>query len=350
MQQFFSTAGSTALTIVVSVLVFGFVIFFHELGHFMTAKLSGIRVLEFALGMGPTLFSVERGGTKYAVRLFPIGGFVMMEGEDEESDAIDSFARAPVGSRLLVTAAGAFMNFVLGFIILLAVVLMEDGITSRTVAEFYPDATTQASGLQVGDTIIAVNGRRCFIADDVSYEFARTPDSHADLTVLRDGKKITLEDVQFDTAEQDGVEYMIIDFLVYPVEKTPVNVLREAGNWTLSYARLVMLSFTDLLTGRAAVNDLSGPVGIVTVIGQATAIGLRPLLLLVALLTINLGIFNLLPIPALDGGRLFFLLVEAVRRKPIDQKYEIAINSAGFVLLIGLMLFATYNDITRLIQ
>ena len=339
MQQLISNVLPLAGTLLVAILVFGFVIFFHELGHFLTAKLSGIRVLEFAIGMGPTLFSRERGGTKYAIRLLPVGGFVMMEGEDEESDSMDSFSRAPVGSRLLVTAAGAFMNFVLGFLVLIVVVAMQDSITSRTVAEFYPDATTQHSGLQVGDTIIAV-----------SYEFARTQDAQADLTVLRDGEKITLEDVQFDTAEQDGTEYMIIDFLVYPIEKTPLNVLREAGNWTLSYARLVLLSFVDLVTGRAAINDLSGPVGIVTVIGQVSAIGLSPLLQLVALLTINLGIFNLLPIPALDGGRLFFLIVEAIRRKPIDPKYEIAVNSAGFVLLIGLMLFATFNDITRLIQ
>ena len=350
MQQFISTAGPVLLTIAISVLVFGFVIFFHELGHFITAKLSGIRVLEFALGMGPTVLSFERKGTKYAIRLLPVGGFVMMEGENEESDALDSFTRAPVGSRLLVTVAGALMNFLLGFLMLLCVVCSQDAITSRTVAEFYPDATTEQSGLMVGDTIIAVNGRRCFIADDVSYEFARTQDAQADLTVLRNGEKITLENVQFDTAEEDGVRYMIIDFLVYPVEKTPVNVLREAGNWTLSYARLVALSLVDLFTGRAAINDLSGPVGIVTVIGQVSSIGIIPLLQLVALLTINLGIFNLLPIPALDGGRLFFLLIEAVRRKPLDPKYEIAVNSAGFLLLIGLMLFATYNDITRLIQ
>lgn len=346
MQQILSLGA----TILISLLVFGFVIFFHELGHFLTAKLSGIRVLEFALGMGPTIFSFERKGTTYAVRLLPVGGFVLMDGENEESDAADSFTKAPVGSRLLVTVAGAFMNFLLGFLVLLAVVLMQESITSRTVAEFYPDATTQASGLQVGDTIVAVNGRRCFIADDVSYELARTQDAQADLTVVRDGKTVTLKDVQFDTAEQDGVEYMIVDFLVYPVEKTPVNVLREAGNWTLSYARLVALSLADLVTGRAAINDLSGPVGIVTVIGQASAIGLLPLLRLVALLTINLGIFNLLPIPALDGGRTLFLIVEAVRRKPLDPKYEIIVNSAGFALLIGLMLFATFNDITRLIQ
>ncbi len=341
--------ASWLLTTLASIFVFGLVIFVHELGHFLTAKFSGITVQEFAIGMGPTLVRFERNGTIYALRLLPIGGFVSMEGEDEESEDEGSFTKAPVGNRILVTVAGACMNLILGFFVLIAVVSMESSIVSRTVAEFYPDASTQQSGLQVGDTIIAVNGRRCFVANDVSYEFARTQEGTADLTVLRDGEKITLEDVVFDTAEQDGQQYLVIDFKVYPIEKTVLNVLKEAGNWTLSLARMVILSFTDLVTGRIAVNNLSGPVGIVSAIGQASSLGLQPLLLLLALITINLGIFNLIPIPALDGGRLVFLILEAIRKKPIQQKYEIAVNAAGFVLLIGLMVFATFNDITKLL-
>lgn len=341
--------ASWLLTALASIFVFGLVIFVHELGHFLTAKFSGITVQEFAIGMGPTLVRFERNGTIYALRLLPIGGFVSMEGEDEESEDEGSFTKAPVGNRILVTVAGACMNLILGFLVLIAVVSMESSIVSRTVAEFYPDASTQQSGLQVGDTIIAVNGRRCFVANDVSYEFARTQEGTADLTVLRDGEKITLEDVVFDTAEQDGQQYLVIDFKVYPIEKTVLNVLKEAGNWTLSLARMVILSFTDLVTGRIAVNNLSGPVGIVSAIGQASSLGLQPLLLLLALITINLGIFNLIPIPALDGGRLVFLILEAIRKKPIQQKYEIAVNAAGFVLLIGLMVFATFNDITKLL-
>lgn len=259
--------ASWLLTALASIFVFGLVIFVHELGHFLTAKFSGITVQEFAIGMGPTLVRFERNGTIYALRLLPIGGFVSMEGEDEESEDEGSFTKAPVGNRILVTVAGACMNLILGFFVLIAVVSMESSIVSRTVAEFYPDASTQQSGLQVGDTIIAVNGRRCFVANDVSYEFARTQEGTADLTVLRDGEKITLEDVVFDTAEQDGQQYLVIDFKVYPIEKTVLNVLKEAGNWTLSLARMVILSFTDLVTGRIAVNNLSGPVGIVSAIG-----------------------------------------------------------------------------------
>ena len=342
--------GSILLTAAASVLVFGGVIFIHELGHFLTAKASGIKVNEFALGMGPVLLHFKKKETQYSWRLFPIGGFVSMEGEDEESDAPGSFYRAPVSRRILVTVAGAVMNLVLGFVVLIGIVCMQDAILSRTVGAFYEGAATQAQGLQVGDTILAVNGRRCFVANDVSYEFARTQDSTADLTVLRDGQQVQLDGITFDTREaEDGTRYMVIDFMVYPVEKTVGSVLAEAGRWTLSLARMVMLSLTDLVTGRIPVNNLSGPVGIVTAISQATSLGWEPLLLLLALITVNLGVFNLLPIPALDGGRLLFLLLEAIRRKPIPQKYEAAINAAGFILLFGVMIFATFNDITRLL-
>ena len=197
--------GSFLLTLVASVLVFSAVILIHELGHFITAKLSGIKVNEFALGMGPQLFHFGKGETTYSLRLFPVGGFVSMEGEDEDSPDPRSYFRAPVSRRILVTVAGAVMNLILGFAVLVAVVCMQDAVLSRTVGDFYPDASTQQHGLQVGDTILAVNGRRCFIANDVSYEFARTQQNTADLTVQRDGKKVELKNVVFDTrTDEDG--------------------------------------------------------------------------------------------------------------------------------------------------
>ena len=348
MQSLFTSAGSLLLTILSSVFVFGTVIFIHELGHFMAAKFSGIEVHEFALGMGPTLFQWKKKETVYALRLFPIGGFVSMEGEDEESENAGSFTRAPIGNRILVTVAGAAMNLLLGFLVLIVIVCMEPNIISREIAEFYPGASTQASGLQVGDVILAVNGRRCFITNDISYEFARTKQGAADLTLLRGGKKTELPKVQFATEEKNGETQLIVDFKVYAVPKTLVTVVKEAGNWTLSLARLVALSLVDLVTGRVALNNLSGPVGIISVIGEASTYGLQSVLQLLALITVNLGVFNLLPVPALDGGRLFFLMIEAVRRKPIPQKFEIAINAMGFVLLMGLMIFVTFNDITKL--
>ena len=340
---------SLFITILASVLVFGSVIFIHELGHFATAKLCGIKVNEFALGMGPALLRFERGETTYALRLLPIGGFVSMEGEDEESDDERSFSKAKVWKRFLVVAAGAVMNMVLGFLVLVILVSRQSAITSRTVSVFSENASTQASGLQVGDEILAVNGRRCFIADDVVYELVRTQNGTADLTVLRDGEKVLLEDVVFTTEETEAGTSLIIDFKVLPVEKTLPNVLKEAGLWTCSLSRMIFLSLIDLVTGRVAINNLSGPVGIVTVISEAASIGWEPILLILAMITINLGIFNLIPFPALDGGKLFLLLVEGIRRKALPEKYEIVINLAGFAALMLLMLFVTYNDIARLI-
>ena len=340
---------SLFITILASILVFGSVIFIHELGHFATAKLCGIKVNEFSLGMGPALLRFEKGDTTYALRLLPIGGFVSMEGEDEESDDEHSFSKAKVWKRFLVVAAGAVMNMILGFLVLVILVCRQSAITSRTVSVFSENASTQASGLQVGDEILAVNGRRCFIADDVIYELVRTQNGTADLTVLRDGKKVLLEDVVFTTQETEEGTSLIIDFKVLPIEKTFFNVVKEAGLWTCSLSRMIFLSLIDLVTGRVAINNLSGPVGIVTVISEAASIGWEPILLILAVITINLGIFNLIPFPALDGGKLFLLLVEGIRRKALPEKYEIVINLAGFAALILLMLFVTYNDIARLI-
>ncbi len=341
---------STLITILAAVLVFGTVIFVHEGGHFVTAKLCGIRVNEFALGMGPKLLQLGKGETRYSLRLLPIGGFVSMEGEDEESDDPRAFQRAKVWHRAVVIAAGAIMNLILGFLVLCIAVCCDEVITSRTVSSFYENASTQATGLQVGDTILSVNGRKCYIADDILYEFARLDSGTAEMVVLRDGQKVTLPAVTFATKPvEDGMDQIVIDFTVLPIEKTVGTVISEAWNWTVSYARLILLSFVDLITGRVPVNSLSGPVGIVSTIATAVSYGIQPLLLLLALITVNLGIFNLLPLPALDGGKLLLLAIEGIFRKPVPEKYEIIINTAGMVLLMLLMLFVTFNDITRLV-
>ncbi len=350
METFLSTMGSFLLTAISSVLVFGTVIFVHELGHFITAKLSKITVHEFAIGMGPAIIKRKKNGTLYALRLIPIGGFVSMEGEDEESDSPGSFSRAPIKNRILVITAGAIMNLLLGFILAVIITSSSGAITSRTIAEFYDGATTQQTGLEVNDEIIAVNGRRVYTTYDISYEFARAEQASADITVIRDGKNTQLNDVQFETyIAEDGSTQFVIDFKVYGIQKTFLNVIEQSFLFMLSLMRMVVMSLLDLVTGRIAINNLSGPVGIVTAIGTATNAGLSSLLMLTTLITVNLGIFNLLPLPALDGGRLVFLILEAIRKKPINPKYEIAINAAGFMLLIGLMLFATFNDITRLL-
>lgn len=352
---------TVVLIALVAILVFGAVIFFHELGHFVVAKRCGIKVNEFALGMGPVLLKKQRGETQYALRLLPIGGFVSMEGEDESSEDARSFTNAAIWKRILVIIAGAFMNFVLGF---LALVLMISLGSEYIVGLEVASVETTSTGIQEGDVIQRINGRQVFIYDDLQYEFLRTQNGTFDLQVKRDGQTVELKNVTFETRiaydsttgeeiinESTGepYEYLDMGFKVWAKEKTFISVVKEAFNTTLSYARLIYLSLFDLIAGRAQINQLSGPVGIVSEIGKAVSIGWQPVVQLLALISINLGVVNMLPLPALDGGKTLLLIVEGIRRKPINPKYETAINVVGFGLLMCLMVVVSFNDIRRLI-
>lgn len=360
---------SFIITLVAAVFVFGVVIAIHEFGHFAVAKRSGIQVNEFSIGMGPALLKKIWHGTQYSLRLLPIGGYVAMEGEDSpESQQQDGGAEAApiippeqrtgkpfnevaVWKRFLTVAAGAVMNFVLGFVVLLAVIAtQQDVITSKTIYSIEEGALCGQTGLQPDDKILAVNGRRCFVANDIIYELVRTEAYQADFTVERGGQKLELYNVQFDTWQDDaGSTHMKLGFVVYGVRKTVKNVLIEAFNSECYYGRIIFTSLADLARGRESINDLSGPVGIVSAIGTAAGYGLGDLLELLALITVNLGIFNLLPFPALDGGKLVFLLIEGVTGHAVPDRVQGAFNLVGFALLFGLMIFATYNDVVRLI-
>jgi len=396
---------SFIVTFIAAVFVFSAVIAIHEFGHFMVAKLCGVQVNEFSIGMGPVLCKRVRKGTQYSIRALPVGGFVALEGEespeskqaeentDEEplsphSDADSSPSRgakadagkpdlpplsgevaeptgsdgevspsgiplneAPVWQRALIMLAGAGMNFVLGFVVMaILITAQSEPITSKVLYQVEENALCGQTGLQAGDKILAVNGRRCFVANDILYELMRTEDYTADFTVLRDGKKVELPGVQFDTWQDDkGETHMSLGFTVYGIKKTPLNVLKEAGNSVLYYGRIIFASLSDLLRGRESINDLSGPVGIVTAIGQAASYGWQDLLEMLVLITVNVGIFNLLPFPALDGGKVVFLLIEGVTGHAVPEKIQSGLTVAAFALLFGLMIFATYNDILRLI-
>ena len=365
---------SIFITLIAALIVFSAVIAIHEFGHFTVAKLCGIQVNEFSIGMGPALWRKIYKGTQYSLRALPVGGYVALEGEEspesqqaeaarDEREAEDEnpvppeqrtgipLNEAPVWQRVLVMVAGAFMNFVLGFVVLVILVAAQEGaITSKTIYSIENDALCGQTGLQAGDKILAVNGRRCFVANDILYELMRTEDYTADFTVLRDGKKVELPGVQFDTWQDDkGETHMSLGFTVYGIRKTPLNVLKEAGNSVLYYGRIIFASLSDLLRGRENINDLSGPVGIVTAIGQAASYGWQDLLEMLALITVNVGIFNLLPFPALDGGKVVFLLIEGVTGHAVPEKIQSGLIVAAFALLFGLMIFATYNDILRLI-
>lgn len=364
---------SVFITFAAALLIFGAVIAVHEFGHFAMAKLCGVQVNEFSIGMGPALIKTYRKGTQYTLRLLPVGGFVALEGEESpestqaeggNEDAAPAIPpevlaqrtgkplnEAAVWQRMLVMAAGAVMNFVLGFVVLLLLIsLRSEPITSKVIYAVEDNALCGQTGLQAGDEIVAVNGRHCFVANDMLYELMRTESYRAAFTVRRDGKLVELPDVQFDTwQDAQGQTHMTLGFTVYGLKKTPKNVLKEAANSVIYYGRIIYTSLADLLRGRESINDLSGPVGIVTAIGQAASYGWEDVFELLALITINLGVLNLLPFPALDGGKIVFLLIEAVTGHAVPEKIQGSLTVAAFALLFGLMLFATYNDIVRLV-
>ena len=364
---------SVFITFAAALLIFGAVIAIHEFCHFAMAKLCGVQVNEFSIGMGPALIKTYRKGTQYTLRLLPVGGFVALEGEESpestqaeggNEDAAPAIPpevlaqrtgkplnEAAVWQRMLVMAAGAVMNFVLGFVVLLPLLsLRSEPITSKVIYAVEDNALCGQTGLQAGDEIVAVNGRHCFVANDMLYELMRTESYRAAFTVRRDGKLVELPDVQFDTwQDAQGQTHMTLGFTVYGLKKTPKNVLKEAANSVIYYGRIIYTSLADLLRGRESINDLSGPVGIVTAIGQAASYGWEDVFELLALITINLGVLNLLPFPALDGGKIVFLLIEAVTGHAVPEKIQGSLTVAAFALLFGLMLFATYNDIVRLV-
>ncbi len=338
------------LMIVFVVLMFGFIIFIHELGHFTLAKACGVRVHEFAIGMGPTIFHRQKGETKYALRLFPIGGFVAVEGEDEDSDDSKALCNKKVWQRILFVSAGAFMNLLMGFILMLVIVSRQDLVSTTKVAQFEPDAQS-AQVLQVGDEILKVNGSRVHIANDILFEFINVGKDPVELTVRRNGQVMTLKDVPFRVEEaEEGIYVVNMDFKVAGVDKNIGNTFKEAWFMTTGVVKEVGRSFVKLVTGQYKMNQLAGPIGVSGAIGDAASMGANQLMMMIAFISINIGVFNLLPLPALDGGRLAFLLIEAVRGKPVPPKYEGYVHAAGMALLIGLMIFVTFNDIMRLIR
>lgn len=351
-----SLIWSKAWPIIVAILFFGLIIGIHELGHFVSAKNFKVKVNEFSLGMGPAIFKKRKGETLYALRCLPIGGFVSMEGEDEDSDDENAFSKKSWWKKFIIVAAGAIMNLILGFIFVVILTSMDNLIGTTQIHSFYESATSVNYGIQAGDIIEEINGTKIFSNRDISYCMARDEDGIYDFTVKRNGETVEVPNVVFERkTDADGNSTIIYDFIIVGVEKTPLNVLTTSVKDTFSIARLVWLSLFDLVTGHYGLNDLSGPVGTVSIIANATSeavssgVGFDVIVYIMALISINVGVFNLLPIPALDGGRLFFILIEAIRRKPIPAKYEGIIHAVGLALLLLLMVVITFNDIKNLI-
>lgn len=341
-----SSIWSSVYPVLIAILFFEFIIMIHEGGHFVAAKLMKIKVNEFAIGMGPKLFSFTKGDTKYSLRILPVGGYCAMEGEDEDSEDSGSFSQKSVPARMFVVVAGAVMNLILGFVIIFCLVCSQNLVGTTTVAEFADSAVSSQSGLQANDTIKSIDGMRVYTATDIQTGLSRSPDDTVQMTVERDGETITV-DVTFATEEYEGKQYINMDFYLFGKEKTPVSVIKNTAQVFLSFTRMVFLSLHDLLFGRYGISDISGPIGAVSVVSDAVKISWFSLFRIMALLTINIGLFNLFPIPALDGWRFFLLIGEGVFRRKLPAKWEYAINATGLIALLALMAVVTFSDISK---
>ncbi len=329
----------------VAILAFLFMIFIHEFGHFIAAKLMGVRVNEFAIGFGPTLFKKQGKETLYSIRLLPFGGYCAMEGEDEESGDSKAFCNKKPWRRLIIIVAGAFMNLVFGLVLVMCTLAPADRYITTTVHSFHSEsAISQQSGLQAGDKITEINGRNVYSINDLSYCLSNVEGDTLAMTVRRNGKDVPL-DVKFKAQTQEGINYVDVDFYLDTEDKTFGSFLRQSFTRTVSYGRVVWFSLIDLITGKYGISAMSGPVGVTDAIATVAKTSILDLLPMIALITINLGVFNLLPIPALDGGRAFFLIVEMIIRKPIPKKAEGMVHGIGLVLLLLFMAFITVKDI-----
>ena len=350
--------------VVVAILVFLLIIMVHELGHFAAAKACGIYVKQFAFGMGPALFKKQGKETEYVVRAFPVGGYCAFETDiedfdEEKGDIVEpnprAFNRKPVWQRMIVLVCGPLMNLILGFIVVVISLCSSEAIASTTVSEFR-EQSVSSSQLMVNDEILNIEGLPIYSASDITYKMQSSDRKNEagnlvfDITVRRNGETVLLKDVEFlTTNRQDGTKGICFDFLVYRLEKNFGNVVGMGFRESFSTARVILLAIVDVVKGKYGLNDFSGPIGVGSVITEAVkTYRFSDFMSVMALLSINVGVFNLLPIPGLDGARLIFLIIELIRRKPVKPQVEGMIHFAGMALLLLFIIVISFNDISKL--
>ena len=389
------------MTAIVTIIIFLVLISLHEFGHFVMSKLSGVRVIEFSIGMGPAIFKKQGAETLYSLRIFPVGGYCKLEGEDEKTDDPKAFCNQKLYKRFLVVCAGAILNVILGFVLFVVITLAEphpEGVQNRinlpVVDTVIENSYLAQSGIQSGDRIVEINGHKIYFYNDISlYTDKFDENSQARITVKRDKKKYTYDvmpsisettyrygenSVEVTTSINGIKETNIYEYTEQNIEEAkkvvgqtanekrliigftpksePVginNIFTYAFHYTGFIVRMVYRAFWDMLTGAVGFDQVSGPVGIVSAVNTAVNTGSYKwinILYLTAILTINLGVFNLLPLPALDGGRLFFMLIELVRRKPVPAEKEGMVHAIGLILLLCLTVVISFNDIIKLIK
>ncbi len=347
------------MSILFAILLFSLLIFVHELGHFVAAKLSGVQVNEFSMFMGPALFSKQVGETLYSIRCIPIGGYCAMEGEDGGSDNPRSFDKASWWKRLIILSAGAAMNFIIGVLIFAILYLPGNQVVAPVISEFTDCCIfNHESGLRIGDEILSIDGEKIYVNGDISLIFELNKTMEHDVTVLRDGEVLTFDNLQMAHTHQneDGAQYLHYGFAFGQVRETDLmGKMSYVWKVVMDNVRNVRLSLQMLFTGKAGVQDMSGPVGIVQMMSEVASesdtrmLAFLNMLSFGGMIAVNLAVMNLLPIPALDGGRIVGLLVttvvEKITHRKIDPRFEGYLHGAGMILLLGLMAFIMFKDI-----
>lgn len=343
--------------IIVAILAFGILIADHELGHFIAAKLCGVRVNEFAIGMGPAIFKKQKGETLYALRLLPIGGYCAMEGEDEETGDPRAFTSQPKWKRFIILVAGAFNNFMLGLLILIIIFSGAKSFATNRVAGLADGFKYAEGGLEVGDEVYSIDGHRIYYTQDFSTYMSRAEGS-VDMVVIRNGERVELDNYGLKPEYYDDVYRYGVNFS--SIEANAWEKLKYSCYSAYNFTRMVWMGLGDLVTGKVGMNEMSGVVGIVSTINEVgeksatVGIAIENIAYLVAFIAVNLAVMNLLPLPALDGGRILFLAVDGVwgliTGRKIAAKYEGWVHAAGMVALLALMAFVMFNDIMKLIR
>ena len=338
----------TLIGILIAIFVFGIMIFLHELGHYLAARACKVKVLEFAVGMGPKLFSFTSKKTDivYSLRLLPIGGFTAMQGEDGEDPDPDALVNKPRWQKLCVLFAGSFMNIISGVLAMFIYLSMTGQVGSCVVADFN-DKSVSSRWLQAGDEIVSIEGKKMVDYTDVANTIMLEGTEPLDITVLRDEDEILLEDVEFATETREGIEVAVLDFRFLGVKPTFDVLCKQTVTQSVSTVKMIYKTLVDLIRGKYGLKGVSGPVGTVSVISQVAVTGFANMLYLFSFISLNLGVMNLLPLPALDGGRILFTLIECVIRRPLNPKFEGVVHLVGMVVLLAFMALITVLDVMK---